>query len=177
MKPAEELELKLEEHQLIESIMTRAYVPREYCNLILETLKRIPRRDLEKINNVFEQFIFYESGSIAGADKINFVCSREHKKKVQKFEGEPLEWIEEISYDVWIVVLIEDAFRGLSKAARIAVIAQELAHVYLKQDRWVSSKSPLDDEDKAEKKVLEWGFEAEAKAYDDETKTNRPERV
>lgn len=151
--------------QLIDGIMSKTCLPRKYADLIFAVLKRIPRDQLEVIFTVFERFVLYEACSVAGATKITLICPSTHFTE---------EMHSDLVHEAYIIDLIEENLNLFSEAAKRAIIAHELAHVYCNHDRFVSSKEPLKDEDEADEVVKRWGFKRELQALLNEQKKFNP---
>ncbi len=135
----------------------------EYYRLITEVLMQIPEEALEKIDSSLDHIVVMRKSSYALAEGVRFTCVAKHethleKKKIvsdkSEHEPKPFEVVKPVYFQKYVVIFDSDNMKKLTQAQKLAVIAEEFAHVYLKHGFIESSEN----EDEAARLIDSWGF-------------------
>ena len=140
----------------------------EFYELVKNTLSRLPPRVLEKLTSMLPSFWLMVEGSLGMAKKVEFECRAKHNirkksfnfnnKKVKSSIAEPIKFIQ------WVVIVSQHDLKKLSQPARIALVAHEIAHVYLEHD-WIPQNESADSMEKeTDELVIKWGLRKVLKA-------------
>ncbi len=125
---------------------------REYYELITEVLMQIPDEALEKIDSSLDHIVVMRRGTYAAAENVRFTCMGKHETKIEP-DSKPFESVKPVYFHKHIVILGIDNMKKLAQTQKLAVIAEQFAHVYLNHE----SIGGL-DEDEAAKLIKSWGF-------------------
>ena len=135
----------------------------EYYGLITEVLMQIPGEALERIDSLLDHIVIMRRSSYAVAENVRFTCMAKHEthpeksiviKDKSKPEPKPFEVVKPIYFQKYVVIFGLDNMKKLTQAQKLAVIAEEFAHVYLKHD----FRGGLEKEEEAAKLIESWGF-------------------
>jgi hypothetical protein len=152
---------------LYDSLLEDSELTPEYREMIVATLTRIPETVLVEIQGRFDRVFVLGSKTYGGAEIVGFMCKAKHETRpspiVFRRKGEPPpskppEDIIPVYHKKWIIMLVDDNLRKLSKAQRHSVIAEEFAHVYLKHDKIPEGELGDYNEREADALIREWGF-------------------
>jgi len=133
----------------------------EYYGLITEVLMQIPDEALEKIDSSLDHIVMIRKGTYAITENVRFTCVTKHETQVEKTafirdknepEPKPFEVVKPVYSQKYLVILGLDEMKKLTQAQKLAVIAEEFAHVYLKHVSGVSEKEEV------ARLIESWGF-------------------
>jgi hypothetical protein len=136
---------------------------REYYGLITEVLMQIPEDALEKIDSSLDHIVIMRKSTYALSENVLFTCVEKHGTHLEKQkssrdknepEPKPLEVVRPVYFQKYVLIFGLDNMKKLTQAQKLAVIAEEFAHVYLKHD----SMGRLEKEEETEKLLESWGF-------------------
>jgi hypothetical protein len=136
---------------------------REYYGLITEVLMQMPEEALEKIDLSLDHIVIMRKSTYALSENVLFTCVEKHgthfeKEKTAKenseFVSKPLKLVKPVYFQKYVIIFGLDNMKKLTQAQKLAVIAEEFAHVYLKHD----SIGHLEKEEETEKLLESWGF-------------------
>jgi hypothetical protein len=119
----------------------------EYYGLITEVMMQIPAEALEKIDSSLDHIVIMRKSTYAAAENVLFTC-------VEKHETHPFEVVMPIHFQKYVIIFGLDNMKKLTQAQKLAIIAEEFAHVYLKHD----FNRDLEKEDEASRLIESWGF-------------------
>ena len=135
----------------------------EYYRLITEALMQIPEEALEKIDSSLDHIVVMRKGTYALAEGVRFTCVAKHETHLEKnkivsdkseTEPKPFEVVKPVYFQKYVVVFGSDNMKKLARAQKLALIAEEFAHVYLKHG-FIES---LENENEAARLIESWGF-------------------
>lgn len=108
--------------------------------------------------------VLIHESDYAAAEAVHFTCQAKHEMKPRKdrvdttgFKNKALADainIKPIHRQIYLIVLVIDNMKKLTKAQKLAVIAEEFAHVYLKH----GLEGGLEKEEEAAMLIKNWGF-------------------
>jgi len=136
---------------------------REYYGLITEVLMQIPEEALEKIDSILDHIVIMRKTTYAVAENVRFTCVTKHETRLENNmilrnktepESKPFEIVKPVDFQKYVVVFGLDNMKKLTQAQKLAVIAEEFAHVYLKHD----SKGDLEKDNEAARLIESWRF-------------------
>ena len=135
---------------------------KEYYGLITYVLMQIPDEALEKIDSLLDHIVMMRRATYAVAENVRFTCIAKHEthleKMIMRHENEPasksFEVVKPVYFQKYVIIFEIDDMKKLTQAQKLAVIAEEFAHVYLKND----STGGLEKEDETAKLIESWGF-------------------
>ena len=135
----------------------------EYYGLITEVLMQIPTEALEKIDTSLDHIVIMRKSTYAIAEKVRFACLAKHETHLEKNavmreknapESKTFEVVKPVYFQKYVVIFGLDNMKKLTQAQKLAVIAEEFAHVYLRHD----SIRGFEKEDEAARLIESWGF-------------------
>jgi hypothetical protein len=123
----------------------------------------MPDEALEKIDLLLDHIVIIRKGIYAVAENVRFTCIAKHETRLEESiivgdrsepEPKPFEVVKPVYFQKYVVILGLENMKKLTHAQKLAVIAEEFAHVYLKHD----SIRGLEKEDEAARLIESWGF-------------------
>ena len=126
---------------------------REYYELITEVLMQIPDEELEKIDSSLDHIVVMRRGTYAAAENVRFTCMGKHETKIET-NSKPFESVKPVYFHKYVVILGLDNMKKLAQTQKLAVIAEQFAHVYLNHE-FIGG---LEKRDEAAKLIKSWGF-------------------
>ena len=149
-------------------------IPQDYCELIIETLMKIPTNDLVKIEPILDRFIFIAEGTGGAAEHFYWQCMAKHRMKTipLKLAGDKSIHLPKlVTFDTFVIILIEHELNKMPREKKMYVVAHELAHVFLKHREYgPAATQDMEIETKADKQVKKWGLKVFE--FDEATKCN-----
>ena len=136
---------------------------REYYGLITEVLMQIPVEALEKIDALLDHIVVMRKSDYATAENVHFTCRAKHEihlmknaVKGDKSEPEPVqsEVVKPVYFEKYVVIFGLENMKNLTQAQKVAIIAEEFGHVYLKHDCVEGSEK----DDAVARLIESWGF-------------------
>jgi len=153
-----------EKSDLVRAILENSvFNDREYYGLITEVLMQIPEEALEKIDSLLDHIVIMRKSTYAVAENVLFTCVEKHQTHLAKNiiigdksepESKPFEMVKPVYFQKYVVIFELDNMKKLTQSQKLAVIAEEFAHVYLKHD-FIGG---LEKEDEAARLIESWGF-------------------
>jgi hypothetical protein len=135
----------------------------EYYGLITEVLMQIPAEALEKIDSSLDHIVIMRKSTYAAAENVLFTCVEKHETRLEKNivmrdkrenQPKPFEVVMPVHFQKYVIIFGLDNMKKLTQAQKLAIIAGEFAHVYLKHD----FNGDLEKEDEAARLIESWGF-------------------
>jgi len=136
---------------------------REYYGLITEVLMQMPEEALEKIDSILDHIVIMRKTTYAVTENVGFTCVTKHETHLEnnvilrnktELRSKPFEIVKPVDFQKYVVVFSLDNMKKLTQAQKLAVIAEEFAHVCLKHD----SKGDLEKDNEAARLIESWGF-------------------